>query len=411
MKRQRGKWLLGSAILTVALMLVLSPWGQAMAQTYTVDFDNPEVVNQEVTETKEVLKAWCDGNPDYLLSVDVNLDDVEMTTNINYTNGTGTQVIYGIDRIYHGTVRLDVPGTSFSVIGAPPANEIGQWTTDCPKPNYDPVLDPWPPESSIACSPAGYAPGGSFYWALLNTEGVYLNPALNTTGSGYSQSLSPGDPGFNFFKGISGTDTFDVDFTTFASVNIYRSGTAADDNATFATGGMEIIYTCGLPGLICNGKTFLTLDDQPIFEIDEPNILIKAEASFTNDGDFDIIDLVIVDVMSSKLSIVSSTIGMPTESPVGTWTFPTQSLGKGETLNFSYEVQVTGLQEGETATNSISASSIEYNLQTTEECEASIYRRPGPPPPVVPAFNPLGLLVFAGLFPVAWVFISRRRKG
>ena len=34
-----------------------------------------------------------------------------------------------------------------------------------------------------------------------------------------------------------------------------------------------------------------------------------------------------------------------------------------------------------------------------------------PPPPVVPAFTAAGLLAFAGLFPLAWIFISRRRKG
>jgi hypothetical protein len=33
-----------------------------------------------------------------------------------------------------------------------------------------------------------------------------------------------------------------------------------------------------------------------------------------------------------------------------------------------------------------------------------------PPPPVVPAFNPLGLLVFAGLIPLSWVLVSRRKK-
>jgi hypothetical protein len=40
------------------------------------------------------------------------------------------------------------------------------------------------------------------------------------------------------------------------------------------------------------------------------------------------------------------------------------------------------------------------------DCEAP----PPPPPPVVPAFNPLGLLLFAGLIPLSWALISRRKK-
>jgi hypothetical protein len=106
--------------------------------------------------------------------------------------------------------------------------------------------------------------------------------------------------------------------------------------------------------------------------------------------------------------------GAPGPDPSGTTTlvWTGVDIAAGETITVSYDVQLTGVPPDEIICNAAYAETEEYEGLNTadDECVACITTPPPPPPPVVPAFNPIGLLLFAGLIPLTWVLIGRRKK-
>lgn len=220
---------------------------------------------------------------------------------------------------------------------------------------------------------------------------TFANPG---GGSVTNHHILPGD--FSAISGLSAAD--------FSSIK--RIVLLFDEYLEIDTAVREIQAVIAEPGLTCLSKTF------DITDLPGPDGTVTATVQIQNTGELDITDLVATDVMddSARMTIVpgSSTIGDPTEGPAGTWTFPAQSLAAGDTLTFSYQVQITGLNVGETLCNQVTASSEEYQLSSDGPgCQACVSREA---PPSVPAFTGLGLLAMVGLISASGLVLHRRRR-
>jgi uncharacterized repeat protein (TIGR01451 family) len=156
------------------------------------------------------------------------------------------------------------------------------------------------------------------------------------------------------------------------------------------------------PSLLCVNKQF----DKTA--ISDPNGTLTVTGSIRNNGNVPITDLKIKDVMQTKMTYAGgSNIGVPVEGPVGTWTFSGHpGLAVGATLNYTFQVTVTGLNVNETVCDTVHATSAEFGLDSFANCTACVTRRTT----VVPAMNTVGLVALLLVVATGGVLLLRRRQ-
>jgi len=199
-----------------------------------------------------------------------------------------------------------------------------------------------------------------------------------------------------------------VYLTSAASKTATVPGTFTDSVLTDANGTVTVTYQCLTlaPDFSCVSKTPKSTT------ISTPNTTVTFHGSFTNTGTENLTDLIITDNMtagSPKMVIVASPdLGMPTETPPGSghWVFPGTSLAIGATLNFQFDVQITGLVKDEQVCDQLigHAAGLTRNGAACNACVT--YREQGK----VPAMNTVGLVALLGVVAVSGVLLLRRRQ-
>jgi hypothetical protein len=159
------------------------------------------------------------------------------------------------------------------------------------------------------------------------------------------------------------------------------------------------------PGLNCVSESF----DKTI--LTPPGGVVKATAAVQNTGDLDMDDVVITKVMSNaaKMTIVpgTSTIGDPLEGPPGTWTFPIQALAGGATLNFSFDVSITGMLATDQLCDQITVASEEFGISSDgPRCRACVTAKVNG----VPALGTIGYSVALAMLTMGGVMLYRQRR-
>ena len=385
-----GRILQGKGPVVAALILLLGiaiPFQNVNADT--ANFSEVDIGNTQRITTLSLPKAWCDGDPNGLKQVIVTFGQARMWTDLANTNTSGDIATFTVENIRHLDLNVAVPDAGLAITNGLLPNETGQ--------DYC-IPDP--------CG--GPSPTGNWIWENL-AVGATVNRAnvFETIANGNVVILNEGDAGFDAFKGASAVDTIDVTFTVRASISTDQPGTWFAENETKATASVSITYVCGEPGLSCVSKTFSAS------QLAGPDGVVTATVTVQNTGDIQIDDVVVVSVMSdaAKMAIVPGTSthpgGDPVQGPAGTWTFPETSLAAGANLEFSYDVQITGMAPGESLCNQATVYSEDYGISSDGPgCRACI----GSEPQEVPAFSAIGLLALFGLIPLSRLLIGRRRN-
>jgi uncharacterized repeat protein (TIGR01451 family) len=365
---------------------MLAPWGQAGAATVTEveTFSLTGIVNNISTQTKNIDKVQCPEGQ-ILTSVRVVIEGLQMDTDLGITNSGSGLANYTITSIDHRNLDFTVPSAGITVLPVDALPNIGL--------------------------------GASEGWAWLNIPiGGSVNvPNIWVTngaaGPYFDQTYVPADANFGVF---TGGGTFSATLSALAEISVVQGGTFNGGNQTQAQAQITVSGTCLAPGLTCNGKSF------DIATIADPdgNGEATATLTFTNTGQLDLTDVVITDNLDSKMTYVPGTTtvnGAPGPDPVGsnTLVWSGVSIPAGQSITITYDIEIVGMSvKNETICNDAYATSAQYGLSTeSTDCSDCItYTYEPPPPPVVPAFNLLGLLAFAGLIPLSWVLIGRRKK-
>ncbi len=155
---------------------------------------------------------------------------------------------------------------------------------------------------------------------------------------------------------------------------------------------------------------------------------LDVEVQIANDGQIAADEVVITDSMNPKMVYVPGSAranGEPIADPTGgppTYTFAPRAIGAGDTLALTYQVQVSGLNPGETIANNVQVttdSSIKLKTQSVSkqangddtQCSATVTRRTPPPPPTpIPTLGTIGLVTLASVLAALGAFVRRRQR-
>jgi len=390
MKRKWGKWILGGVLITA--MLGLAPMAMAAQQVQVTLVDDAIGSTQGPPVTQEVSKVSCNDAAGIITQVDVSVTGLQMLTTLGVKNISDAPDLFAVEYIRHLTLLAEIT--------APDAISVNGTTPNNGGPFQYPL-------DAGECMPDSPCPPGS----NPGPEDLGRINLWQTNGGTFSATYKPGDTNFDTFAG-AGTFTFSLYATS--QLNQTQAGSFRAYNETVAEVTVDVEAICGVPELVCNGKSF-DINELPLDENEKASGLATATVSFTNTGDIDLTDVVITDELPMYMTYVSGSTtvnGSPGPDPAGTstLTWSNVALDAGDTITVTYQVQITDMPADSQICNDAYASSAQYDLRTAQTCQDCITTPPPPKPPVVPAFNPLGLLLFAGLIPLSWVLVNRRKK-
>jgi len=336
------------------------------------------------------------------------------------TKGTLTNLAAGesdavIDLILHSVLRMNlvgIPTTIVPFLVGPVPHDEGQTVLPCPSLN---ALGVPQPNCGLVPAMNGNFLAGSFGYHFCGSNPcvgfpLFINfPAFTTVGPAAVTVINNLADLATYFKATPGNLTFDGNFTTAASQVVQQSGSFEGSILTDANATIIVNYTCveqGVPSFVCNFKTF---DKTTTSTADT---LVHVTGRFTNTGTGAIPDLIITDVVTkpagATVTLLNSSIGAPVQGPAGTWTFPSQNLPEGGVLNYSFDVQITGLGNNEVVSDQITGRSASLVLSSDgPACSASITRREQGK---VPAMGTMGLALLLAVVAASGVFLLRRRQ-
>lgn len=335
------------------------------------------------------------------VSMSVTINQAAMRTRVEATNSSGFSACLNIVNVNHTALTVAIPAASLTVNGGA-GNNDGTGVTEPPNFCTTNWIAPGDPDAEIF--KFFRAAGGTINKAnIVQTLKGPLGPTVYT----------PASANWGVFYGAG---NFRVNLSGSASQDSQAAGTWDGGVRTGMTGSVTLDLTCRVPPepkLFCDGKT---INGTTQTTIDQPNATLPATFRIRTADNENPLNVNIVDTMGAKMSYVAGSAN-PVESsnPPLRWNnvpFPADttinsSPAGDAVLDATYQIQVTGLEEGETVCNSVVATS--GSLTTANQtCRACVTRQVEEE---VPAIGALGTGALAlGLSGLGLLLGFRRRS-
>lgn len=381
---------LGRALaLTTAGVLSGGLAGPAFSQevqtfTQTVEFDPIEIGESRILGGE--ITRGCPSGTGTLTQVDISISDLSLTTRVLFTNGSQDAGTITINALTHNHLFLGLN------TGGSPEFSLGEENITPPN------VFPDPPDT-FSCT---LEPGQN----QLDCVPQLPDPALQTTYPNFSETIVSGTDLAFFASG----DPVPVRFRAGAQINSQTPGTWASSLETDATGTLTVTYTCETeeppppppPSLSCDFK-FIEGTRGPLF-IDTPGVL-SSNFQFSVSGTQGPIPVNIIDTLGNGMIFVPNSASVPPAVNGNQLEWST-NIQAGAPFAVSYQINTTGLVEGERVCNSVTASAEGFVDASCSVCV--VYDEPPRQVPVagIPGLALLGMLLggLGGLH-----ILSRRR--